>query len=365
MRVGVIRHGLSLLAVAVASVLPLACVAHAQTAPAPAEAQDASVELPLSARAATALKLTLGGRLEGSSAPFFVALKSGYFQAEGLDVTIEPSAGTPEAITRVASGASDIGVGDINTLIRYRDLHPNAPIKAVFVVNNRPNYAIIGRRSRGVARLADLEGKKLGAPVAEPATAAWPILAKIRQLDPSKVAVINVGIPVREPMLAAGEVDAVTGVSSSSPIDLRAKGVPGDDIVVLLMAEHGLELYGESIFVNGKVAEEKPEAVRGFLRAFVRGLKDTVRDPSAAVDSLAGGNGVEAREVELERLRVTIKDSIMTPEVAAKGLGAIDTERFATALDQMGLAYSFKNKPKPADIFDASFLPPEAERKLE
>ena len=319
----------------------------------------------LPAGAQTPLKLTLDGKLEGPAAPFLVALEQGYFKAEGLEVTIEASAGALEPITRVASGAFDIGIGDMNMLIRYHDQNPAAPLKAVFVVNNRPSYAIIGRKSRGVSAPTDLEGKKLGAPAIEQASAQWPIFAKLNQLDAAKVSVINVGIAVREPMLMAGEVDAVTGVSFSSPIVLREKGVPADDIAVLLMSAYGLDLYGNAIFVNSKVLAEKPEAVKGFLRALTQGLKETLREPVTAVLAVVRRNGGATRDLELERLLIAIRDCIVTAEVRANGLGAIDSARFDTGIEQMALGHTFKNKPKLVDIFDASFLPADAERKLD
>ena len=49
--------------------------------------------------------------------------------------------------------------------------------------------------------------------------------------------------------------------------------MPADDIVVLLMADYGVNLYGNAIIVNPKFAAEKPEAVKGFLRAFTKGLQ--------------------------------------------------------------------------------------------
>jgi NitT/TauT family transport system substrate-binding protein len=166
-------------------------------------------------------------------------------------------------------------------------------------------------------------------------------------------------------MLAAGEVDAVTGSSASSPVSLRAKGVPADDIVVLQMAERGLELYGASILANTKLLAEKPEAVKGFLAAYLLGLKDTLRDPAAAVDVVVRRNGGNARDVELERLRATLRDSIATPDVVINGLGNVDADRFAKSLEQIGTAYPFKNKPALSDIFDGAFLPPEADRKVD
>ena len=57
---------------------------------------------------------------------------------------------------------------DINALIRYRDQNPSAPIKAVFMVYNKPPYAIVARKSRGITEPKQLEGKKLGAPPPAP-----------------------------------------------------------------------------------------------------------------------------------------------------------------------------------------------------
>jgi NitT/TauT family transport system substrate-binding protein len=316
------------------------------------------------AQGATAIKLTLDGRIEGPSAPYLVALEAGYFKREGLEVSIEPSVGGPEPITRVATGTFDLAVADINALVRYRDQLPNAPVRAIFVVNNYPTYAIVGRKSRGIASPGDLDGKKLGLPTLEQASAQWPIFAKLNNIDPSKVTVVTVGVPVREPMLAAGEVDAVAAQSFGTPLALRDKGVPADDITTLMMSNYGLELYGSSIVANSKLAAEKPEAVQGFLRALLAGIKDTVRDPAAAIEAVLRRNNGASREVELERLMTVIRLSIVTPEVQANGLGGIVAKRFDVALEQIGLGYTFKNKPKAEDIFDARFLPPAADRQI-
>jgi NitT/TauT family transport system substrate-binding protein len=315
------------------------------------------------AAAQTAIKFTLDWKYEGPAAPFLVAIDRGYYKAEGLDVTIDIANGSVEPISRVASGTYSMGFGDINTLIKYRDQHPATPLKALFMVYNKPPFSIVARRSRGVTAPKDLEGKRLGAPAADGAFAQWPIFAQVNGIEPSKVTIENVGFPVREPMLAAGQVDAITGYSFSAYISLKDRGVPVDDIVLMLMADHGVELYGNAIIVNPKFAAEKPEAVKGFLRAFLRGLRDTVRDPSRAVESVIARNELAKKEVELERLRMAIRDNIVTPEVKANGYGEIDSARLARAIDQIALTFKFKAKPTPADVFDASFLPPDTDRE--
>jgi NitT/TauT family transport system substrate-binding protein len=140
--------------------------------------------------------------------------------------------------------------------------------------------------------------------------------------------------------------------------------VPADDIVVMLMADHGVNLYGNTIIVNPKFAAEKPEAVKKFLNAFLKGIKETVRSPSTAVDSVIKRNDVAKKPVELERLQMAIRDNILTDEVKKNGYGAIEMDRLDKSIDQIALTYTFKGaKPKGADIFDPSFLPPAAQRK--
>ena len=316
-------------------------------------------------QAQTPVKFTLDWKFEGPAAPFVVAIDRGYYKAEGLDVTIDTAGGSLEPLNRLASGTYDIGFGDINSLIKFRDANPGVPIKAIFMVYNKPPFSIVARKSRGVTKPKDLEGKKLGAPAPDGAYAQWPIFVKANNIDAAKVTIENVGFPVREPMLAAGQVDAITGFSFSSYINLKDRGVPADDIVVLLMADYGVNLYGNAIIVNPKFAAEKPEAVKGFLRAFLKGLKDTVKDPTSAVDSVIRRNDVAKKDVELERLQMALKDNILTPEVKAIGFGNIVPARLDAAIDQIALTYNFKAaKPKAGDIFDPSFLPPTADRLM-
>jgi len=185
---------------------------------------------------------------------------------------------------------------------------------------------------------------------------------KANGIDAAKVEVEDVANAVREPMLAAGQVDAITGSSFSSYVNLKDRGVPVDDIAVLLMSDYGVNLYGNAIIVGQRFAAANPEAVKGFLRAVTRGLKDTIRDPAAAVDSVVKRNDAVRKDVELERLRMALKDNILTPEVEANGFGAIDMARLDGAIVQLALTYDFKTKPKAGDIFDPSFLPPVADR---
>jgi len=320
---------------------------------------------PLPVAAETAIHLKLDRKIDGPAAPFFVAIDRGYFKAEGLDVTIDAAAAIDpqEAIRLLTSGRYDLAVSDLNQLIALRDQGATGA-KAVFIVFDKPCAAIIARRSRGIAAPGDLTGKILGTPASEPATARWPIFAKLNGIDTDKVTVENVGLPVRDPILASGEVDAVTGCAFTSYIDLKERGVPKNDLAVWQMAYYGVELYGDAIMASESFAAEKPEAVRGFLRAYVKALKETVRDPAAAIEAVLRRSDGAKRELELERLRMAIADNIVTPAVRTGGFGAIDPARFAIAIDQLATTYRFQSKDKAVASFDSWFLPPAGERSV-
>jgi NitT/TauT family transport system substrate-binding protein len=309
-----------------------------------------------------AVRFALDWRFEGPAAPYFVAIDKGYYKAEGLNVSIDPGAGSVEGINRVASGAYEMGFADINSLVKYRDNPRNLPVKAVMMVYDTPAFSIVTLKKNGIAKPKDLEGKVLGAPAPDGAYAQWPIFVQANKIDASKVKIENVGFPVREPMLAQGKVDAITGFWFSSYMNLKANGVKDEDIVVLHMRDHGVDLYGNVIVANPDFMRFSPRAVAGFVRATIRGIQDTIKSPETAIDSLMKRNPIAKREVELERLKLSLAKNFITPDVQKNGLGAVDMKRLERSIDQIGLTFQYTNRPKAADIFTAQYLPPREQR---
>jgi NitT/TauT family transport system substrate-binding protein len=326
----------------------------------------AMVAAPAIAQAPVNVRFTLDWRFEGPAALFVNGVDKGYFTAEGINLTVDVGNGSRESIPRVASNTYDMGFGDVNSLIRFRDENPTIDLKAVAMVYDRPPFSIVGRKSRGItADVKSLEGKKFGAPAADAAYAQWPIFKTVNKLDDSGMKFENVGFPVREPMLASGEVDAVFGFANSSFINIKARGVPESDITLMLMSDYGVQLYGNVIMVSPRMMAENPEAIRRFLRALTRSIKDVVKNPDGAIDSVIRRNDVAKREVELERLKMTLDMNVATPWAKANGVGGIDPARWSAALDQIGLTFQFKDKARSGAAFVDTFLPAAAERKFD
>lgn len=309
------------------------------------------------AHAQTDIPFALDWKFEGPAAPYFAAIDNGHFETEGLNVTIEAGSGAVNTIPKIATGAFPIGFGDINAVIRFLDQNPGAPVTAVMMVYNKAPFAIIGRKSLGVSEPKDLEGKVLGAPPPDGAWAQFPVFAAETGIDVSSITVEPVGFPTREPMLAEGNVAAITGFSFSSVVNLTRLGIPADDISNILMADHGLELYSNAILVNTDWAAENGDTVRAFLRAVGKGWADVIADPAGGIESLIKRNPAADPALEQQRLQMAIDQNVMTDWVKANGMGDIDDTRMGAALVQLGETYDFQNTPDAAVFFNDAYLP--------
>ncbi len=315
--------------------------------------------------AQTDIKLTLDWRFEGPAAGFLLAQDNGYFAEEGLNVTIDTGNGSVEAIPRVATGAYQMGFGDINSLIKFLDEDPAQPVEAIMMIYDKPVFSVIGRKSQGVTDdPKSLEGKKLGAPPPDGAFAQWPAFVEAAGIDTSGITLESIGFPVREPMLASGDVDGVFGFAFSVILNLKANGVPDEDISTILFADHGLNLYGNAIMVNEAFAEENPEAVKGFLRALAKGFADAVADPAAGAAAVLARNEILDLATETARLEMANAMNIKTPYVVENGFGGIDEARLAASIETLKISMGLAGNVTAADVFDSQYLPAVEERQL-
>ena len=316
-----------------------------------------AMSMAATSHAETNIQFALDWKFEGPSAPYFLAIDNGHFADAGLEVEISPGKGSLDAIPKVATGAFPVGFADINSLIKFLDQNPGAPVTAVMMVYDKPPFAVVGRKSLGISGPGDLEGSVLGAPPPDGAWAQFPSFAKANKIDIDKIKVEPVGFPTREPMLAEGKVDSVTGFSFSSYLNLVRLGVPEDDISTILMADHGLRLYGNAVIVNTDFAAANGDTVKAFLGAVAAGWKDAIADPTAAAAALVKRNPAADAALEERRLELAINANVLTDYVKANGMGGIDSARFSAAIKQLSETYDYKAAPDAALYFTDAYLP--------
>lgn len=325
----------------------------------------AGLAVAVSARAEdTPVRVLLDARLEGPAALFVVPAARGHYRQEKLAVAVEPGASSAATVARVAAGAYDIGFADLATLMEYHANHPGAPglPVAVMMVYNSTPAAVLALKKSGIRTPADLNGKKLGAPLADSGRRAWPIFAKANHIE--QVSWTAMDAAQREAMLLRGEVDAITGPWFASLVDLEARGVKADDVVVLPYPSHGVRLYGHAIVAGDAFLKKHPDAVKAFLRAFTRGVHDVVADPKAAIAALKQRNGAIDETVELRRLQLALAATVLTAEARAEGFGSVVAPRLSLMASQVSDALATKERVNPNAVWNGSYLPGLAERNV-
>ncbi len=312
----------------------------------------------------TPIKFQLDWRFEGPAALFLTPAAKGYFKDAKLDVTIDAGNGSGGAVTRVASGAYDIGFADLAALMEFHANNPDAPNKpvAVMMVYNNTPASVMALKKSGIRSPADLAGKKLGAPVFDAGRRAFPIFQKANGVP--AVNWISMDPPLRETMLVRGDVDAITGFTFTSLLNLEARGVKADDVVILPYPAYGVKLYGNVVIVNPKFLKDNPAAVKAFLVAFTKGVKDVIARPEAAILDVKARDGIINTALETRRLKLALDTVVNSPDARAEGFGQVVPGRLSLMASQVSDAFNTKTRVNPDAVWNGSFLPTKAELNI-
>jgi NitT/TauT family transport system substrate-binding protein len=314
------------------------------------------------AQSPTRVRFVLDWVVQGQSAHFFNTLGRGYFRQEGLDVTIDAGAGSGAAIQRVAT-SYDMGFADLGVLIETMGNNPGAPaVQGVFLVYEKNPNALLFPRKAGINSIADLKGKRLGAPTTSPIYRLWPLFARANGLGVDDVTWLHMAPNLVEPAVMQGNVDVGTGQPTQAVLYYKL-GLKPEDLTIMKYADHGVAMYGHVVLVNTEFAKKNPQAVSAFLRAYVRGLKETLVDPVGAVKFVMQASPTLVEADEVAKLRLML-DSIDTPNARVDGLGAIRKETLDRMIADMTSTFKLKAAPAADALFTSAFLPSKADRML-
>lgn len=323
----------------------------------------ASLAAPRLVRAQDArIRFVLNFGYDGSTAPFMYAESRGYFREAGIETQFDSSAGSGDAITRVASGAYQMGIGDMATLVEFTSRHSEAAPKAVFVVLNRSPSAVISLKNAGITSPRDLHGKTVGGGAADAPSRLFPAFMLINGVDPAQVARRQLTPQLRDTMLLTRQVDAVTGFDSTVWFNLKGRGTRFDDVNIMYYVDHGLDAYANAILVSPAMLRDQPDVVRRFLRVAARGWREAIADPHAGVRPLARIAPLADLALEAERLEWVGRNQVLSADTRARGIGDATPERLASTIRTVSVGFGLARTPTVDEVYDGRFLPPQAER---
>jgi NitT/TauT family transport system substrate-binding protein len=141
-------------------------------------------------------------------------------------------------------------------------------------------------------------------------------------------------------------------------------GVKREDINVMMLRDHGLDLYANAVFTTPAFAKQHPDAVRGFVKATIQSWQNAASDPEAAIAALKKAEPLSDPAVERGRLKWAL-EFVATPGVRKSGMGDVDLARLIRHINIVTEGFQLPRALAPAQVFDSSFLPPLAERKID
>ncbi|GAA4342238.1 ABC transporter substrate-binding protein [Pigmentiphaga soli] len=303
------------------------------------------------------IKFSLNSSISADAAPYLLALERGYFKQAGLDVTIDASSGSGEAVTRVASGVYQMGSADFATLVEFAGRQPAVSPKAVLVVYDRAPQAVISLAAANIKKPADLVGKTVGGGTTDGPARLFPALLASAGVSKDAVKWRQVSPQIRDSMLLTKQVDAVVGNDYTTWFNLKPRGLKPEDVNILEYADFGLDVYSNSIIASQAMLKDDPDAVKRFVAAAMKGWQDAIADPQAAAKTLTNRDKLIDGPLEAERLAWVLDHKVKTPHALKYGIGSIDPQRMEKNIATVAESFGLPSVPSVATVYDGRFAP--------
>lgn len=316
------------------------------------------------ARADTNIRFIIDWSFQGQHAMFTMPVDDGTYAKMGLNVKVDRGAGSGDTVAKVASGAYDMGLADIYSMVRFNNENPDHKLIAVMMVDDKSALAVEVKASSPIKTPQDLNGKTLAAPVGDATRQLFPLFAAANKIDETSIKWINVSPELREPLLIRGEADAITGHLTTVMLNFANIGVKASDIRTMPYIDFGVNLLGHAVIVKPEFAEKNPEAIRNFIRGSVHGFNAMLKNPDAAVASIKKRDPLINPELEKNRIKMSLDYRMITDNVLKNGASNVDPKRLENSIKDVAVPFGIKNIPAMSDVYTDRYLPPRSEMTI-
>jgi NitT/TauT family transport system substrate-binding protein len=289
----------------------------------------------------------------GYHAGFPLALERGYYKDAGLDVTIEPGNGSQITAQLVAAGKADIAYADAAPVMKLISSGAKMKILATIFQGN-PNQ-VTALKKTGLKSVADLKGRSIGMPSSGSQPSMFPLVMAANGLKEGDVKIVNMPGDSLVAALMQGTVDTIAGSVDSYGLTLKSLGA---ETTNFLFIDSGAPTVSTSIIASDSYLAQKPEVVKAFVAASLKGWYAAIDDPVAAVAALKK-HFPDANE-KLAPAQIDATKFLMCVN-RAKFVGKATPEQWADTVKILSEINILPSGTPATSYYTYDFLPPESQ----
>jgi len=301
-----------------------------------------------------AIVIRLDFIIGGKHAPWFVALEKGFYAKRGLEVKIEPGAGSADTIRAIAAGNADVGFADLSTAIVARSR--GTPIVAVAQLGYVPT-TILWRDDTDIKTLKDLEGKSWAI---SPGQAQWylmPAFCRINNIDFKAIKIQETAVPLQPAALVAKKADFIVMFrASNDEVAEAAAAKQGIKLKRLFMGQYGLDIYGSSLVVKEDDLKRRPEAIRAYVEGTMEGIKYARDHQEEALNILIKYKPELGRELSQVQLKNAVEEVFISKESLESGFGYMKPDVMEKTVKLTNEFFDVAKKVTAQEIYSNQFI---------
>ncbi|MEM6711032.1 MAG: ABC transporter substrate-binding protein [Pseudomonadota bacterium] len=292
----------------------------------------------------------------GDKSPIYVCIEQGFCEEAGISVTIEGGRGSSEAVTKLATGISDIGTAGLGALMAARATE-DVPVTAVMSYFNKGPHAFYTLEGNEIETVEDVRGTTIATSPFTSSNVYLPLILADMGMTEEDITLNKMDPGALGPTLMTGQADAIIAwVVDVTRYTTQAEEA-GHDIKVIPWSTAGLDLYSASVIANDTFLEERPDVARRFLEAYQRSVAFAHENPAEAAASVVA----VVPELDLAAIEGGVNDAmelVFNDVTEVDGFGVFEPERLASTWVRVAAAQGFEaDAIDPESIVDRSFMP--------
>jgi len=227
------------------------------------------------ARAEDAVTVRLKWLNQAQFAGFYTAQEKGYYKDADLSVNIQPGGPDFPAVQMVTGGNEQFGVTGADQILIARS--KGVPVVALAVIYRRNPFVLFALAKSGIKTPAEFVGKNVGVKLGGNEELIYRAVLANAKIDKSKLNEVPVKFDITP--LLAGTVDVWPGYLINEVLAAKEKGF---DVNIIYPADYGIDLYADTLFTTEKMLKERPDVVRKFVAATLKGWDSAIASPEEA-----------------------------------------------------------------------------------